>query len=133
VKSNAIVASRRDRDAERDQLLGLGVERVRDSCRLRHTGERLHNIRRTTAQFTQLTLSLLQSAASFHGASFAVTGHPPSGSRGLGLRRLKHSIPQQVDVVKPVEYLFVMRDHDHGSTALGRDLSKQIHHGPGAL
>ena len=53
VEGDAVVAADGDADAERDQLLGFGVERPALERRLRHGGEAFHDIRRARAQLLQ--------------------------------------------------------------------------------
>ena len=54
MERNAVVAARRDRDAERDQLLGLDVERVGRERRLGERRKLLHYFGRADAQIPQI-------------------------------------------------------------------------------
>jgi hypothetical protein len=60
VKSDAVVAAHCDRDRQRDQLLGLGVERLGGERGLRDGGEGLHHLARPTAQAPQVGAEILR-------------------------------------------------------------------------
>jgi hypothetical protein len=58
VKRDAVVASHRDRDGERDQFLGLGVQGLGGERRLGDAGKRLHHLGRAAPQAPQLRRQL---------------------------------------------------------------------------
>src|SRR5579864_7834866 len=59
VEGNAIVAARRDRDRERDQLFRLDVERARRERGLRDPREALHHVACAGAQMAQFAAEML--------------------------------------------------------------------------
>jgi hypothetical protein len=59
MKADAIVASDRNRDSERDKLFCLSVQCFRSECRLRKGSKSLHDFGDAASQIPQLRRKLL--------------------------------------------------------------------------
>jgi hypothetical protein len=71
VEGNAIVAADRDGNAERNQFLGLGVQRLGRQRRLRNRRKRLHDLGRTAAQIFQKRTKLIRLPANWSPLFFS--------------------------------------------------------------
>jgi len=89
MEADAVVASDPDRNAKRDQFLGLTIERLGSRCRQGDGGKRLHHLRCVAAQVSELRSALLRALWPTGHRSLSTFPGPPLGSHdeSAGRRR----------------------------------------------